>query len=87
VRPKPVELECPTCQDLMGDLCELKSKYAGQVEELDGLKAKCGELQLELDKPTLSEELECESCPHLAVDIAELQRGQHFWVRVWSVLP
>src|SRR6185503_8647885 len=42
VRPEPVELECPTCQDLMGDLCELKSKYAGQVEELDGLKAKCG---------------------------------------------
>ena len=69
-----MELECPTCQDLMGDLCELKSKYAGQVEELDGLKAKCGELQLELDKPALSEELECESCPHLAVDIAELQR-------------
>ncbi|WP_284119441.1 hypothetical protein, partial [Klebsiella pneumoniae] len=63
-RPDPLERECPTCQDLMGDLCELRSKYTEQVEEIDGLKAKCGELQFELDKPTLSEEPECENCPH-----------------------
>ena len=58
----------------MVDLCELKGKYSRQVEEVDGLKAKCGELQSELDKPTLSEEPECESSPHLAVDIAEQKR-------------
>ncbi|KAJ1253611.1 hypothetical protein BS78_K226800 [Paspalum vaginatum] len=38
------ESECPTCETLMRDLCEQKSEYAHQVEEMDRLKVELGKL-------------------------------------------
>ncbi|KAJ1254086.1 hypothetical protein BS78_K121600 [Paspalum vaginatum] len=73
VSAQPSETECPTCETLMRDLCEQKSKYAHQVEEMDRLKVELGKLQSKLDEPILSDVTECEMCPHLAVDIAELK--------------
>ncbi|KAJ1255609.1 hypothetical protein BS78_K182600 [Paspalum vaginatum] len=67
------ESECPTCETLMRDLCEQKSKYSHQVEEMDRLKVDCGKLQSKLDEPILSDVPVCEMCPHLALDIAELK--------------
>ena len=73
-RPQPNEIECPIYESMMRDLCEQKSKYAHQVEENERLKGELGELQSKLDKPIVSDELECKSYLHLAVDIAELKR-------------
>ena len=73
-KPQPCVIECPTCESLMSDLCEQKDKYTLRVEEIDRLKGELGELQSKLDKPIMSDELECESCLHLAVDRAELMR-------------
>ncbi|KAJ1254199.1 hypothetical protein BS78_K106600 [Paspalum vaginatum] len=82
VSAQPSETECPTCETLMRDLCEQKSKYAHQVEEMDRLKVELGKLQSKLDEPILSDVTECEMCPHLAVDIAELkdQGLEDIWI-------
>ena len=72
-KPQPCVIECPTCESLMSDLCKQKDKYTLRVEEIDRLTGELGKLQSKLDKPSLSEEPKCESCPHLAVDIAELK--------------
>ena len=42
-RPQSSEIEFPTCESMMRDLCEQKSKYAHQVEEVDRLKGEIGD--------------------------------------------
>ncbi|WVZ76684.1 hypothetical protein U9M48_024637 [Paspalum notatum var. saurae] len=72
-RPKPSEFECPTYESFMTELGDQRDRYAKWVEEIDGLKVQLGKLQSKLDEPTLSGELECESCPCLARELAVLK--------------
>ncbi|WVZ70432.1 hypothetical protein U9M48_019103 [Paspalum notatum var. saurae] len=73
VRPQPSDLECPTCESFMTELGNQRDRYAKWVEEIDGLRAELGKLQSNLDEPTLSGELECESCPCLARELSVLK--------------
>ncbi|WVZ51925.1 hypothetical protein U9M48_003025 [Paspalum notatum var. saurae] len=57
----------------MTELGDQRDRYAKRVEEIDGLRAELGKLQSKLDEPTLSGELECESCPCLARGLAVLK--------------
>ena len=74
VRPQPSEIECPTCESFMTELGDQKERYAKRVEELDELRAELGKLHSKLDEPIVSDVPECETCPHLLVDIAELRK-------------
>jgi len=57
----------------MTELGDQRDRYAKRVEEIDGLKVELGKLQSKVDEPILSGELECESCPCLARELAVLK--------------
>jgi hypothetical protein len=62
------EIDCANCSGFLGDLTDLREKYASKCEELDVLRIELAELQ---SRPTLLGT--CTSCPSLHEKIVELR--------------